>query len=147
MMRSESRTDEISGLVTTIAWSANRIASTAPRSMPAGLSQITQSKVRLSSRMTRSTPSSVSASLSRVCEAAKRCSVLTRLSRITACVSLASPLRDVDEVIDDPPLRAHHEVEVAQPNVEIDDAHALAALRERRADRGGRRGFAHPAFS
>src|SRR6202453_1892808 len=41
--------------------------------------------------MTRSTPSSVSASLSRVCDAANRCSVSMRLSRISACFSLASP--------------------------------------------------------
>ena len=44
MMRSESRTDETSGLVTTTAMSAWRMASVAPRSMPAGLSQMTQSK-------------------------------------------------------------------------------------------------------
>src|SRR6266536_1202565 len=44
MMRSESRTEETSGLVTTMAMSAWRMASWAPRSMPAGLSQITQSK-------------------------------------------------------------------------------------------------------
>jgi hypothetical protein len=69
-MRLESRTDEISGLVTMSAWSANRIASRAPRSMPAGVSQSTQSKLSRSSRMTRSTPSSVRASLSRVCEVA-----------------------------------------------------------------------------
>ena len=43
MMRSESRTEETSGLVTTTATSAWRMASVAPRSMPAGLSQITQS--------------------------------------------------------------------------------------------------------
>src|SRR6202789_1745746 len=41
--------------------------------------------------MTRSTPSSVSASLSRVCDAASKCSVSMRLSRISACFSLASP--------------------------------------------------------
>src|ERR1700678_160718 len=90
-MRSESRTDETSGLVTTTALSANRIASRAPRSMPAGLSQITQSKPARNSLMTRSTPSSVSASLSRGGEAANRCSVSMRLSRISACFILASP--------------------------------------------------------
>ena len=50
MMRSESRTEETSGLVTTTATSAWRMASVAPRSMPAGLSQITQSKRSRSSR-------------------------------------------------------------------------------------------------
>ena len=72
MMRSESRTEETSGLVTTTATSAWRMASVAPRSMPAGLSQITQSNFSRSSAMTRATPSSVSASLSRVCEAGSR---------------------------------------------------------------------------
>ena len=60
---------------------------------------------------------------------------------------LGVPLGDVDEVIDDPPLCAQHEVEVSQPDVEIDDADALAGLCERRADRRGRGGLAHPAFS
>src|SRR5215212_335885 len=59
--------------------------------MPAGLSQITQSKVSRSSPTTRATPSAVSASLSRVWEAASRLKVSMRLSRIRACGSLASP--------------------------------------------------------
>src|SRR5688572_24651993 len=91
MMRSESRTEETSGLVTTTATSAWRMACVAPRSMPAGLSQMTQSNFSRSSAMTRATPSSVSASLSRVCEAGRIDSVSTRLSRISACTSLASP--------------------------------------------------------
>ena len=70
-MRSESRTDDTSGLVTTgeIGVAHRELA---PRSMPAGLSQITQSNFSRSSSMTRFTPSSVSASLSRVCEAGSR---------------------------------------------------------------------------
>ena len=44
MMRSESRTDDTSGLVTTTASSAKRIASKAPRSIPAGLSQRIKSR-------------------------------------------------------------------------------------------------------
>ena len=44
-MRSESRTDDTSGLVTTMAASACRMASVAPRSMPAGLSQTIQSNL------------------------------------------------------------------------------------------------------
>src|SRR5262252_6621793 len=47
-----------------------------------GLSQITQSNFARSSSTTRATPSSVSASLSRVCEAGSRKSVSMRLSRI-----------------------------------------------------------------
>ncbi|MCY1308478.1 hypothetical protein D9M70_584910 [compost metagenome] len=71
-MRSESRTEETSGLVTTMAISAWRMASVAPRSMPAGLSQITQSKAFCRAAMTFSTPSGVRLSLSRVCEAGRR---------------------------------------------------------------------------
>ena len=59
--------------------------------MPAGLSQITQSNFSRSSAMTFCTPSEVSASLSRVCEAGSSDSVSMRLSRISACGSLASP--------------------------------------------------------
>src|SRR5215207_1217125 len=59
MMRSESRTEETSGFVTMTAASAKRIARVAPRSMPAGLSQITQSNFSRSSPITRATPSSV----------------------------------------------------------------------------------------
>src|SRR6476469_4184018 len=91
MMRSESRTEETSGLVTITASSAKRIAMEAPRSMPAGLSQITQSKRSRKSSMTLPTPSSVSASLSRVCEAGSSQRVSSRLSRIKACGSLATP--------------------------------------------------------
>src|SRR6202140_5007645 len=91
IMRSESRTEETSGLVTITAASANRIASVAPRSMPAGLSQITQSNLARSSAITRPTPSSVKASLSRVCEAGSSHNVSMRLSRIRACGSLATP--------------------------------------------------------
>ena len=127
-MRSESRTEETSGLVTTTATSAWRMASVAPRSMPAGLSQITQSNFSRSSPMTRATPSSVSASLSRVCEAGSSDSVSTRLSRISACGELGVALHDVDEVVDDAPLGAHDEVEVAQADVEIDDDDVLARL-------------------
>ncbi|MCY1177263.1 hypothetical protein D9M73_175630 [compost metagenome] len=65
-MRSESRTEETSGLVTTIASSAKYMARWAPFSMPAGESQTTNSKSSLSCIRTFSTPSTVSASLSRV---------------------------------------------------------------------------------
>src|SRR6476646_2214392 len=91
MMRSESRTDDTSGLVTMIAASACRMASVAPRSIPAGLSQMIQSNFVRSSAMTSATPLSVSASLSRVCEAGSRQRFSSRLSRMSACVSLATP--------------------------------------------------------
>ncbi len=83
-MRSESRTDETSGLVTISASSAKCIAISAPVSMPAGESQTMYSKpISPSSFSTRSTPSCVSASLSRVCEAAST-------NRLSHCLSLIS---------------------------------------------------------
>src|SRR3954449_7639807 len=91
MMRSESRTDDTSGLVTMTAVSANRIARVAPRSIPAGLSQITQSNFSRISLMTLPTPSSVRASLSRVCDAGSSQRVSSRLSRMSACDSFAMP--------------------------------------------------------
>ena len=88
-MRSESRTEETSGLVTMTAASAKRMASVAPRSIPAGLSQITQSNFSRSSLITLAPPSSVKASLSRVCDAGSSQSVSSRLSRMSACDILA----------------------------------------------------------
>src|SRR6476619_448304 len=67
------------------------MASVAPRSMPAGLSQRTQSNLVFSSAMIRPTPSSVSASLSLVCDAGSSHRLSTRLSRISDCGSLATP--------------------------------------------------------
>ncbi len=53
---------------------------------------------------------------------------------------LGVAVNDVDEVVDHPALGTHDEVEVTQTDVEIDDAHALSALREGRSEgRGGRR--------
>ncbi|MNT37966.1 hypothetical protein D3C72_1741340 [compost metagenome] len=81
-MRSESRTDDTSGLVTMMASSANVSAISAPCSMPAGESQMMNSKPMLiRSFNTRSTPSSDKASLSRVCEAG-------RMNRLSQCLSL-----------------------------------------------------------
>ena len=60
---------------------------------------------------------------------------------------LGVALRDVDEVEDDPPLRAHHQIEIAESDIEIDDANAPPALRERRAKGRRRGGFAHAALS
>src|SRR3954451_8672088 len=59
--------------------------------MPAGLSHRIQSNRVESSAMTRPTPSSVSASLSLVCEAGNSQRFSRRLSRIRACGSLATP--------------------------------------------------------
>ena len=105
--------------------------------MPAGLSQITQSNFSRSSSMTFCTPSSVSASLSRVCEAGSSDSVSSRLSRISACGQLGVALHHVDQVEHHAAFRAHHQIEVAQADVEIDHHDVGAALRQRSAQRGG----------
>src|SRR5687768_8906210 len=92
-MRSESRTEDTSGFTTTTARSAKYIARCAPFSMPAGESHTTCEKPSCaSSSSTRCTPSLVSASLSRVCDAASTCSVSWRLSLISACFKVQSPL-------------------------------------------------------
>src|SRR3984885_9274526 len=63
----------------------------APRSMPAGLSHRIQSNLVRSSAITPRTPSSVSASLSRVWDAGKSHRLSRRLSRMSACESFATP--------------------------------------------------------
>src|ERR1700722_8666256 len=65
--------------------------SIAPRSIPAGLSQMIQSNLFRNSAMILPTPSSVSASLSRVCEAGSSHRFSRRLSRMRACERLAMP--------------------------------------------------------
>src|SRR5690606_28461974 len=91
-MRSESRTEDTSGLTTTIAWSAKYMARNAPFPIPAGESHRMYSKPSSArSLSTFSTPSRVSASLSRVCEAASTNRLSKRLSLISAWRSDASP--------------------------------------------------------
>ncbi len=60
---------------------------------------------------------------------------------------LGIALDDVDEVVDDPALGAHDEVEVAQADVEIDDADVLTGLGEGGPQGRGRGGLAHPALA
>src|SRR4051812_14203612 len=91
-MRSESRTEDTSGLVTTSASSAKCMAISAPVSMPAGESHTMYSKfIAARSVSTFSTPSLFSASLSRVCEAASTYRFSQCLSLISAWFSVASP--------------------------------------------------------
>src|SRR3954469_22985255 len=91
-MRSESRTEETSGLVTTSASSAKCMAISAPVSMPAGESHTMYSKpMAARSCSTFSTPSRVSASLSRVWLAASTDRLSLCLSLIRAWFSVASP--------------------------------------------------------
>ena len=115
--------------------------------MPAGLSQMTQSNFSRSSSMTLATPSSVSASLSRVCEAGSRDRLSTPLVADQRLGQLGVALDDVDQVVDDAALGAHHQVEVAQADVEIDDHDVLARLRQRRAERGRRGRLADAALA
>src|SRR5216683_3275849 len=145
MMRSESRTEDTSGLVTMTAASANRMASVAPRSIPAGLSQITQSNLLRNSLITLATPCSVRASLSRVCEAGSSHSVSSRLSRMRACESLATPCTTL--MRSNTTRRSHHQIEVAQADVEVDHRDLLPGLRERGAQRGGGRRLADAALA
>src|ERR1700761_2589414 len=91
-IRSESRTEETSGFVTISASSAKCMASSAPDSIPAGESQTMYSKsIAIRSLMTFSTPSIVSASLSRVCEAGRIKRFSHFLSLMSAWFRLASP--------------------------------------------------------
>ena len=136
MMRSESRTEETSGLVTTMAMSAWRMARVAPRSMPAGLSQMTQSKAFFNDAITFSTPSGVRLSLSaclRGWQQVKRLHALVADQRLG---QFRFALDNVDEVVDDAPFRAHDEIEIAQADVEIDDDDLVAVLRQSGAQRG-----------
>ncbi len=146
-MRSLSRTELTSGLVTTTAMSAWCMASWAPRSMPAGLSHTTQSKL-------------LAQLADDAGDAVRRQRVLVaglaggqEVEGIDALVAderlgeLGVALDHVDEVIDDPALGAHHEVEVAQAHVEIHDRDSLAALGERGPDGGGRGRLAHASLT
>jgi len=60
---------------------------------------------------------------------------------------LGVALRYVDKVKNDAALCAHHQIEIAESDVEIDDANTLSALRERDAERRGRGGFAYTTLS
>ena len=91
-IRSESRTEDTSGLVTTKASSAKCMAMSAPVSIPAGESHTMYSNpMPAKSFKTFSTPSWCRASLSRVCDAARTNRLSHCLSLIRAWCKLASP--------------------------------------------------------
>jgi hypothetical protein len=54
---------------------------------------------------------------------------------ISAWCQLRFAVDDIDQVVDDAPLAAHDQVEVAQPDVEVDDHRFVPALREAQAMR------------
>jgi hypothetical protein len=85
--------------------------------------------------------------LSRVCEAGRIDSVLDPLVADQRLRQLGHPLHDVDEVVHHAALDAHHQVEVAQADVEIDHAHVLAGLGQRRTEGGSRRRLADTALA
>ena len=115
--------------------------------MPAGLSQITQSNFSRSSAITRATPSPVSASLSRVWHAGSRCSVSSRLSRISACDSLASPwmtlIRSNTTRRSAPMTRSRLRSPTSKSTTTTFSPFCASAG----AQGGGRRGLADPAFA
>src|SRR4029079_1882772 len=121
-------------------------ASVAPRSIPAGLSQITQSNFSRISLMTLPTPSSVRASLSRVCDAGSSQRVSSRLSRMRACDSFAMPWTTL---MRSKTTRRSAPIQIASAPPDVADAHRdlLAGLRQRRAERSGRRRLADAALA
>ena len=60
---------------------------------------------------------------------------------------LGDALHHVDEVEHHAAFGAHHEVEVAQADVEIDHHDVLPALRKRRAERGRRGGLSNASLA
>ena len=62
-------------------------------------------------------------------------------------VEVGVAVDDVDEVEDDAALAAHDQIEVAQPDVEIDDDGPVPAQRQSGGERGRARGFADPALA
>ena len=139
MMRSESRTDETSGLVTMMAASAWRIASVAPRSMPAGLSQMIQSNLVRSSR-----DDGGDAVLGqRVLVAGlRRRQQIKRLQALVAdqrLRQLGDAVDDADQIEHDAALGPEHQIEIAQTDVEVDDDDLVALMGEGSAQRSRRR--------
>ncbi len=147
MMRSESRTEETSGLVTTTATSALRIASRAPRSMPAGLSQITQSNF---SRSFGDDPVHAFVGQRVLVAGLRGRQQRQRIDPLVADQRLRQfriALHDVDQVEHDAAFGPHHQIEVAQADVEIDHHDVLTAARQSGAKGGGGGCLADPALA
>jgi hypothetical protein len=73
--------------------------------------------------------------------------VVARACRDQRLIQVGLAVDDVDEVVDHAPLAAHDQVEVAQPDVEVDDNRFVTAHRDPSRDACTRGGFAHPTFA
>ena len=147
MMRSASRIEETSGLTTTTATSACRIARVAPFSIPAGLSQITQSNCARNSAMTLRDPVLGQAVLVPALRGRQKSERVKALVPDEGLRELGLAFDDVDQVKDHAPLGTHHQVEIAQADIKVDDHHLLAALRQRGTQRCCRGGLADTALA
>ena len=114
--------------------------------MPAGLSQITQSNFSCSSPITRATPSSVKASLSRRLRRWKDGERVEPLVADECLGELRVALHHVDEIKDDPPFGPHNQIKVAQTDIEIHNDDILPIVSKGGAECGSRGGFSDPAF-
>src|SRR5262249_10494060 len=117
IIRSESRTDDTSGFVTTIASSAKRIASVAPRSMPAGTSQDDQAKL-LSERGNHPKSPFLGGSVlvARV-KRGNQCEFVEAFVANKALKKFGNPLRHIKKIKNPPPFGTHHQVQVSQADV------------------------------
>ena len=133
MIRSESRTEETSGLVTTTATSAKRIARVAPFSIPAGLSQMIQSNCSRSSSMTLFHARLGQRVLVAGLGGRQQVQLVDPPVADQRLGQLGVALDDIDQIEDDPALGPHDQVEIAQADIEIDDHDILPGLRQRGA--------------
>ena len=85
--------------------------------------------------------------MSRVCEAGSSQRLLQALVADQGLRQLGDALHDVDEVEHHAAFGAHHEIEVAQSDVEVDHHDALSALRKRRAERGRGSGLSNATLA
>ena len=115
--------------------------------MPAGLSHSTQSKLARSSPMTRADALLGQRVLVPGLRGRQQPQSVETLVADQGLRQLGDALHDVDQIEHDAPFGAHHEIEIAQADVEIHDDDLLSGLRECRADRGRRRGLAHTTLA
>jgi hypothetical protein len=56
-------------------------------------------------------------------------------------------VNDIDEVVHDPALAAHDQIQVAQADIKIDHHGSIAALGQAGGETGAGRGFAHASLA